>query len=350
MLAFPMRATTGHGLRLATDDIASLLGLNDGESFRTAARAAQISGLTDDGSEMAVGDYFRLLRWMAPVAGRETFALSERPILCGGKALAYARAAAAETLGGALRALAETYNLLHGGAYNRVARGNGLLTFSVCDSGFPYTDAADPRLWFVLECALLGVHAAACELAGVDVSPWLLGVTTRRPGPQGPGAAALGVWPVAACLGRETYSLTFDEAVAELPVCDAFRRCDQPLAVHERILKLVEAPHEEDWSVAAAVRRLLGEDPARDQTAVADRLGMSGASLRRRLAQEGASFRGLHQEALMAEACSRLGRTADLDDLAESLGFSDRRAFRRAFKAWTGLTPNAYRDRAAGGG
>lgn len=345
-----MAETAERALRLATGDIAALVGLDDGDGFRSAARAAEITGLTEDGSEIAVGDYFRLLRWMAPIAGRETFALSERPILCGGKALAYARAAAAETLGGALRALAETYNLLHGGAYNRVARVDGRLTFSVCDSGFPYTDAADTRLWFVLECALLGVHAALCELAGVDVSPWLTGVTTRRPGPHGPGAAALGVWPVTAGLARETYSLTFDEAVAELPVCDAFRRCDQALAVHERILQLVEAPRAERCSVAASVRRLLSGDPALDQGAVAGRLAMSPASLRRRLAQEGASFRDLHRGALMAEACARLGRTADLDDLAESLGFSDRRAFRRAFKAWTGTTPSAYRDRAAVGG
>ncbi len=340
---------SGAAGRLSSDDVAALVGLPDRDSFRTAARAAEFTGLTDDGAEIGVGDYFRLVRWMAPVAGRETFALSARPILCGGKALAYARAATAETVGGGLRALAETYNLLHGGAYNRVVQADGRLSFVVCDSGFPYTDPTDPRLPFVLECNLLAVHAAACELAGSDLSPRLRAVTSRRPARGGPGAAVLGAWPVTVGVGRDAYALAYDEAVAGLPVDDAFRRRDQTLAVHERLLKLVEAPHDSGASASAAVRRLLGEAPSRDQTAVAARLGLSTASLRRRLAAEGTGFRSLHQEALRAEACARLGRTADLDDLAEVLGFSDRRAFRRAFKSWTGLTPAAYRDRACAG-
>lgn len=337
-------------LRLPTSEIAGLIGLDDPESFLAAARGAEIKGLSEDGSEIAVGDYFRLLRWMAPIAGRETFALSERPILFGSKALAYARAAAADTVGDALCALAETYNLLHGGAYNRVTLAEGRLTFSVRDHDFPYTDASDPRLWFVLECALLGVHAAACELAGTDLSPWLKAVTSRRPEAAGPGAVALEIWPSPLSLESDAYTLSFDAAVAEFPVCDAFRHCDQTLSVHERVLRLVETPNHEHESATADIRRLLAEEPLCDQRAAAARLGTSVAGLRRRLTVERTSFRVLHQEALSKTACARLEKTANFDQLAEALGFSDRRAFRRAFKTWTGLTPAEFRERAAARG
>ncbi|MGD9800293.1 MAG: helix-turn-helix domain-containing protein [Parvularculaceae bacterium] len=34
-------------------------------------------------------------------------------------------------------------------------------------------------------------------------------------------------------------------------------------------------------------------------------------------------------------------------DVAEELGFSDFRAFNRAFKAWNGVTPKAYASQVA---
>jgi AraC-like DNA-binding protein len=44
-----------------------------------------------------------------------------------------------------------------------------------------------------------------------------------------------------------------------------------------------------------------------------------------------------------ARARRRVLMKADLADVAEELGFSDRRAFSRAFKDWNGVTPSQYR-------
>ncbi|MDR3511685.1 MAG: helix-turn-helix domain-containing protein [Caulobacteraceae bacterium] len=73
------------------------------------------------------------------------------------------------------------------------------------------------------------------------------------------------------------------------------------------------------------------------------RLGLSVATLRRRLTEEGADFRGLRAEAMAAYASARLMQTPHIAQGGEELGFSDPRAFTRAFKAWTGHTPSDWR-------
>nr|WP_255471208.1 AraC family transcriptional regulator [Paracoccus sp. M683] len=77
---------------------------------------------------------------------------------------------------------------------------------------------------------------------------------------------------------------------------------------------------------------------------VARELGMSDRSLQRRLAEHGASYRGL-----VDEARRELGRhlLADernhIDEIAFLLGFQDKGSFYRAFRGWEGVTPAAWR-------
>ncbi len=77
-----------------------------------------------------------------------------------------------------------------------------------------------------------------------------------------------------------------------------------------------------------------------DMPSVARALGISARSLRRRLAEEGASFREVADAALGALA-RRLVTEEErpIEDVAYSMGFSHPSAFHRAFKRWTGATP-----------
>lgn len=77
---------------------------------------------------------------------------------------------------------------------------------------------------------------------------------------------------------------------------------------------------------------------------VAQALGISTRSLRRRLAAEGASFDAVLNEALAAKARHLLTvEKRTVQQTADDLGYSDRTAFHRAFKRWTGTTPRAWR-------
>jgi AraC-like DNA-binding protein len=77
---------------------------------------------------------------------------------------------------------------------------------------------------------------------------------------------------------------------------------------------------------------------------VAERLRMSPRTLRRKLEQEGTSFRELIDE-LRAHAAIKYVRDTDLtiEDIAYALGFSDAAAFRHAFRRWTKCAPHEYR-------
>jgi len=77
---------------------------------------------------------------------------------------------------------------------------------------------------------------------------------------------------------------------------------------------------------------------------VAARLRMSPRTLRRKLEQEGTSFRELIDE-LRAHAAIKYVRDTDLtiEDIAFALGFSDGAAFRHAFRRWTKSAPHEYR-------
>ncbi|MEN2990839.1 AraC family transcriptional regulator [Tistrella sp. BH-R2-4] len=90
------------------------------------------------------------------------------------------------------------------------------------------------------------------------------------------------------------------------------------------------------------IARRLGT--AHDLPAIAAALGQSTRTLTRRLADEGTSFRAV-KDALRRDIAIRdLTRTdRPVAAIAADLGFDSAAVFHRAFKAWTGSTPGAYR-------
>jgi len=77
---------------------------------------------------------------------------------------------------------------------------------------------------------------------------------------------------------------------------------------------------------------------------VARALGLSARTLRRRLDEEGTSFRKVLDGALGTLA-KRLvaGGDQPIEAAAYAMGFAHPSAFHRAFKRWTGATPGASR-------
>jgi AraC-like DNA-binding protein len=78
---------------------------------------------------------------------------------------------------------------------------------------------------------------------------------------------------------------------------------------------------------------------------VCTRLRMSRSTLMRRLRDEGTTFRELLDATRMALAVRYL-ETSELNNqqIAHLVGYTDTNAFQRAFKKWTGITPQAARE------
>lgn len=100
------------------------------------------------------------------------------------------------------------------------------------------------------------------------------------------------------------------------------------------------------------VRALVNRHPpARAPTLaeVARALAVSPRTLRRRLAEEGTSYRQLTQAQRSAAARALLeDPELHVKGIAAELGFSDLTAFHRAFRRWCRRTPGEYRAAALG--
>lgn len=85
-----------------------------------------------------------------------------------------------------------------------------------------------------------------------------------------------------------------------------------------------------------------------DLDSLASRLAMSPRTLRRRLQEEGMSYRDIVARLQLDESVRLLQTTTlSVADIAEKVGFDDLPNFYRAFRRWTGTTPGAYRENPA---
>ncbi|MDI1260198.1 AraC family transcriptional regulator [Aquabacterium sp.] len=126
----------------------------------------------------------------------------------------------------------------------------------------------------------------------------------------------------------------------ELPTADAV------VFTHVTELLKRELAEFQQFDICQTIERVISgrlESPPK-LTEVAASLGTSERTLRRQLAQMGMSYQTLTDKVYKSKAVEFLQSSdASVADVATSLGFSDVRNFRRAFKRWTGVAPTSCR-------
>lgn len=145
-----------------------------------------------------------------------------------------------------------------------------------------------------------------------------------------------------------TYNCTHSRLI--VPV-DAIEFTGNPLgkAIYKQCLEYCDAELEKVTNGAPCyerVRTLLLENLPTfpDIESVAKRMDLSARTLARKLKQESTSYSQILNDVRSDIAIYLLKSTQlSIEDIAESMGFSDPGNFRSAFARWTGSNPNAYR-------
>lgn len=141
------------------------------------------------------------------------------------------------------------------------------------------------------------------------------------------------------------HRLLFDARYLELPV----RRDDAALQhMLQRALLLMVRPYRRDRLLVEKVRQALAQHPehCRNADDLAHWLNLSARTLHRQLKEEGASLQQLKDAVRRDVAVAQLQRShRPVKQIAALAGFNNEKSFIRAFKGWTGQTPQAFRQK-----
>jgi len=134
-----------------------------------------------------------------------------------------------------------------------------------------------------------------------------------------------------------------DPALVDMPLPNANKDLLDVLCKRlDRQLRELQAPLTTETQTYHCVQAMLA-DGAPSLASVAKALGTSERTLRRRLSQEGVSFRSIVESA-RKEACDVYirERKKSIAEIAQAVGYSEQSAFTRAFRNWYGAPPSEY--------
>lgn len=214
-----------------------------------------------------------------------------------------------------------------------------------CDDGIARIVLKDeqtqPKRAFAYGTYLLMLHGLACWLVGRRIPVLRADFRCLEP-------VYSGEWRI-----LFSQELAFDQPDSGISI--PLEYLAMPNIQNERTMKefLRSAPanflvkYKNSTSLSAKIRRRLREMPPSawpDFATLAQQFHASAATLRRRLDDEGQSYRSILDDLRRDLAISLLSDTQQgITEIAEALGFAEPSAFHRAFKKWTGARPGEYR-------
>lgn len=204
-----------------------------------------------------------------------------------------------------------------------------------------YRDAQRKGLEIANEASFVMLVGVIKEVSGKAIHP--LKVDFKH---QSTSAAAFsGYFQCPVSFGQAEYSIDFKSTDLDIPTLKADR------SLHQFLLERMD---EEKKGIYANADRLLSEIHTLIEEAlpsgipsviqVAEYLGMSARTLKRRLADKGITFRELVHQIQQEVAIELLKNSQkSMGEIAFLTGFSEQSAFNRAFKRWQGQAPADFR-------
>ena len=287
-------------------------------------------------ARVSAKNYGQLWRLVALTLDDEFFGQDSRRMKSGSFAMLVHAVLDCKNLGAALDRSLRFYGLILDDISGALSREGQEATISLRERAA----GAPPRI-FGHEVLLMLLHGVACWLVGRRIP--ILRAEFSYPEP-----AHSAEYRLMYCT-----DLTYDKP--NTAIVFAADYLSLPIVQNERSVKdfLRTAPesilvkYKNGSSLSARIRRRLrqllpGEVPDFDQLAA--ELNMTTATLRRRLHEEGASYQGIKDQLRRDLAISYLSHSdRNVMDIALELGFSERSAFHRAFRKWTGASPGEFR-------
>ena len=279
--------------------------------------------------------YGQLWRLVALALDDEFFGQDSRRMKSGSFAMLVHSVIGCKTLGQALKRSLRFYALILDDIGGELLRSRKEATIQLRRS---VGAAAKP---FAFEVLLMLLHGVACWLVGRRIP--ILRAQFCYPEPLYSPEYRL-MYCTNLTFDAPQTAIVFPADYLDLPIVQNGRTVKEFLrTAPENIL----VKYKNRSSLSARIRRrlrqlLASEMP--DFDSLAAELNMTPATLRRRLHEEGASYQGIKDQLRRDLAISYLSHSdRNVMDIALELGFSERSAFHRAFRKWTGASPGEFR-------
>jgi AraC-like DNA-binding protein len=194
---------------------------------------------------------------------------------------------------------------------------------------------------YLIEESFASVVALSRHLVGDEFKPVRLDLNFQKPAKTEPYAQFFRC-PVRFEAGYNRITFESRWLEARLPGYDRIT-CGLLRQQLNAMLKRPLGRHELVVSVSGLIRSGIEDPPS--QAELAREVNMSERTLRRRLGLQKSGFRTLRDNALFERSKDLLKNSnLTLTEVAQAVGYSDPRAFRRAFKRWSGQLPTTFRN------
>jgi len=208
-----------------------------------------------------------------------------------------------------------------------------------CLKFLPQSELTDPS-HFTPQTSMGLVHRILCWLIGQNLNLHSVSLTHARPG-YAHDYNMLFRAPIQ--FGQEFNALYFSSSYLGAPNIQDESTLEKLLELPS--LQLMSLPDYQS-SLADKIRAMIKRDVEAqfpELEPVAEKLGLSSATLRRRLRSEGTSYQIIKDDIRRDAAIYHLGRgVMSVEQVAAKIGFLEVTSFYRAFKRWTGVTPRDY--------